>query len=64
MVVTAGLLWQVVRRHFPYMLDFDRYSAEELVGVFNQQCEKDNVRLGSTVTQVSRTPPPRGVCRV
>ncbi|KAJ1490872.1 hypothetical protein T484DRAFT_1776455, partial [Baffinella frigidus] len=52
MVVTAGLLWQVVRRHFPYMLDFDRYSAEELVGVFNQQCEKDNVRLGSTVTQV------------
>jgi len=34
------------------MLDFDRYSAEELVGVFNQQCERDAVRLGATVTQV------------
>ena len=43
---------QVVRWHFPYMLDFDRYSADELVGVFNQQCERDAVRLGSTVTQV------------
>jgi len=42
---------------FEYMY---MYSAEELVGVFNQQCERDAVRLGSTVTQVILLPSDSG----
>uniref|UniRef100_A0A7S4KQ21 Uncharacterized protein n=1 Tax=Guillardia theta TaxID=55529 RepID=A0A7S4KQ21_GUITH len=42
----------MLRRHFPFVMDFDRYSAEELMEIFRRQCDREQVRLGSTVTEV------------
>lgn len=40
----------VIRAHFPFMVDLDKYTAEELRDIFKQQCLREQLRLGNTVT--------------
>jgi hypothetical protein len=43
---------ETVRGHFPYIIDFDRYSAHDLMTIFRRQCESELVRLSTSATEM------------
>ena len=43
---------ETVRAHFPYIIEFDRYSGHQLMTIFRRQCDSEQVRLSTSATEL------------
>jgi len=43
---------ETVRAQFPYIIEFDRYTAHQLMTIFRRQCESEQVRLSPSATEL------------